>query len=390
MNNKDYIVVASWSAFGDTWHAYSAAICFKAKYPDKKIIFACNEEWLPLFERSEIISAAVDIKKVNRNDPNVIFSSFDIDEKWNANQVLDGYWGPEGWQKIIDSGMKYNFKVEPWEVEFVLEKLKRTEGKKIILFNTRFEQEVKQGASVNYLRNLSLQKQLDIMETASYLRDDIMFVRYLGHKEPDDVDRSCDYIIDVGKEFGILGQAIMMKLADFLIAVQSGVHNFAQAMELPRIMLVPCRDDNMTGYSHPDPCANPAQNQRYLWANKTNGDICSYVKPREDARTVDAVWDNFWYRRKRQFKYRLLEDIQIKDVCSILNYRLDNPDAIGHDMFFENRPMCEYCEMKRDFGKCPLYEYPPVLRNGKIPGQVEGIFEDLDISKKPWSKYFPA
>ena len=96
---------------------------------------------------------------------------------------------------------------------------------------------------------------------------------------------------------------------------------------------------------------------------------------------------NFWYRKHRTFKYRLLEDIDIKDVCDELDRRLDNHDAIGKDMFFEDIPMCYHCEMRNDFGKCPLYEYPPLLRNGKIPGQVSGTFKDLDISKGKWEKF---
>jgi len=397
MSNYKSILVGAWGALGDGLHGYSAACCFKAKNPDAKVVFACNHNWLPLMERSQALDAAIDIRTVSaetKRFDEVHWWAYDIDEKWKADEILEGYWGPTGWQRIVDSGFKYGFVFEPWEVEFVIERLKRAENKKIILVNTRFTQPDVDGASINNLRNLSLQKHLDIMKEAANRRNDIMFVRYLGHKEPDQESIDCDHIIDVGKEFGILGQSIMMCLSDFMISVQSGVHNLAQCMELPRIMLVPCRDDNQTGYSHPDACANPAQNQRYLFSNHTSGDICSYIKPRKGARTLNSIWANFWYKKHRTFPYRLLEDIEIKDVCDELDRRLDNPNAIGRDMFFEGIPMCLHCEMRVDFkGKCPLYQYPPVLRSGRIPGQEEGTLKDLNLScfdaDGNWVKFWP-
>ncbi len=378
-DNPPRILVESTArVFGDSLLSYPLTAIFKAKYPGAHVAYAAGKIEKPLFEIAETIDEVtektVDNPSVPINDHKydiILRGAFDVDEKWQPEKFIDGFDGPDGWDRVREQGVKLRFNYTQSDIREVDRILSKADGrKKIMMFIPTRRPNMSIPWEISGWDIEKYQKVVDILNTE---RDDLHFFTFYGFQERPDQLVSAKNVTDLGR-IAAYDEVLLFSKADLLISTSTAVSAMiAPLVETPQVVIHTCEEDESPVWAGiPDKCVLPQARFTYLCSEKTTGEVISFVKPKAGGRIFEWNFNHYWDRQVVKRRMRMSHDIQPETVAEEVIRRIDNPEAPGREWFMPHGcSVCESCRLKHEKGIC-IYDFKPRLRNGLWMGENTG------------------
>jgi len=372
--------------FGDSLLSYPLTAIFKAKYPGSHVAYAAGKIEKPLFEISETVDEVtektVDNPSVPLNDHKydiVLRGAFDVDEKWQPKKYIEGFDGPEGWERVLSKGIRPRFNYPQKDIDRIANLLSKSDGKKkVMLFiptwrpNMSIPWEISGWDAGNYRK---------LVELINRERNDVDFYTFYSAQEESSNLSDIPNVTDLGR-LAAYDEVLLFKNMDLLVSTSTAVSAMiAPLVETPQVVIHTCEDDESPVWGGiPDKCVLPQLRLTYLCSEKTTGEVISFVKPDPGGRIFEWDFSHYWSKRVIRRRMRQSHDVSPERVAVEVMRRLDNPDAPGREWFVpQGESICNHCRLKNDYGIC-IYDFEPKLRNGLWMGENTG---SVLIDSKP-------
>ena len=372
------LVESTARVFGDSLLSYPLTAIFKAKYPGAYIAYAAGNVEKPLFEIAETVDEVtektVENPSVPLNDHKydiILRGAFDVDEKWKPGKFIDGFDGPDGWDRVREQGVSLRFNYTESDIRKTDRILSKAEGhKKIMMFIPTRRPNMSIPWEISGWDIEKYQKVVDILNTE---RDDLHFFTFYGFQEQPDQLVSGKNVTDLGR-IAAYDEVLLFSKADLLISTSTAVSAMiAPLVETPQIVIHTCEEDESPVWAGiPDKCVLPQARFTYLCSEKTTGEVISFVKPNAGGGIFEWNFNHYWDRKVIKRRMRLSHDVEPEAVAEEVIRRIDNPKAPGMEWFVpQGRSVCESCGLKQERGIC-IYDFKPRLRNGLWMGENTG------------------
>ncbi len=372
------LVESTARVFGDSLLSYPLTAIFKAKYPGAVVSYAAGKIERPLFDIAstidEVTEKTIDNPAVPLNDGKydmILRGAFDVDEKWKPRRFIDGFDGPDGWDKVIDSGNLLSFNYPEGDLKRLRDVLARSEGKKRVMMfiptprpNMSIPWEISGWDIANYQR---------VVELLNSERRDLEFFAFYGHQETSHDAIRGPNVTQLGR-LAAYEEVLWFSHIDMLISTSTSVSGMiAPLVETPQVVIHTCEEDSSPVWSGiPDKCVLPQLRFLYLCSHKTTGEVISFVKPEAGGRIYEWEFNHFWKRSVVKRRMRESHDVKPEAVAEEVLRRLSNPDSPGKEWTLpEGRSICESCRLKQELDIC-IYDFKPRLRNGLWMGENRG------------------
>lgn len=364
--------------FGDSLLSYPLTAIFKAKYPGAYVAYAAGKIERPLFEIAETVDEVtektIDNPSVPLNDYKydvVLRGAFDVDEKWQPRRFIDGFDGPDGWDRVLDSGIHLNFKYPQKEIDRVDKLLARSNGKKKVML---FIPTYRPNMSIPWeISGWDEEKYRRLVEILNNERNDIDFYTFYSAQEESKRLSDIANVTDLGRLVAY-EEVLLFQKMDLLISTSTAVSAMiAPLVETPQIVIHTCQDDEAPVWGGiPDKCVLPQLRFTYLCSEKTTGEVISFVKPDRGGKLYEWEFSHYWSKSIIRRRMRSSHDVTPERVAEETMRRLDNPTAPGREWFVpQGESICGHCRLKQDYGIC-IYDFEPRLRNGLWMGENTG------------------
>jgi Methyltransferase domain len=369
------LVESTARVFGDSLLSYPLTAIFKAKYPGCETSYAAGKIETPLFECADTIDnvteKTVDNPSVPLNDSKydiILRGAFDVDEKWKPEKYIEGFDGPDGWDKVEQMGHRLNFNY-PLEKRAEIEnKLKPYEGKKKVMM---FIPSKRDNMSIPWeISGWDVEKYQEVVNILNEKRDDLAFFTFYGFQEKHDKTVVGPNVVDLGKMYAY-DEVLWFQNVDLLISTSTAVSAMiAPLVETPQIVIHTCEEDGTpVWHGIPDKCVLPPLRFLYMNSHKTTGEVISFIKPEPGESNYTWSFNNYFEGKIIPRQMRQSHNINPQVVADEVICRLDNPNAPGKEWFMpKGEKVCVSCELKKKYGKC-IYSFEPRLKNGKILGE---------------------
>lgn len=369
------LVESTARVFGDSLLSYPLTAIFKAKYPDAQVSYAAGPIEKPLFEIAETVDEVtektIDNLSVPLNDGKydvILRGAFDVDEKWHPEKYIDGFDGPDGWDKVEQAGIHLNFKYPRDEIDKVKNQLEPYEGKKkVMLFipsprpNMSIPWEISGWDMENY------QRLVDILNAG---RDDLQFFTFYGFQEEHSKLVSGPNVTNLGK-LRAYDEVLWFQNIDMLVSTSTSVSAMiAPLVETPQVVIHTCEEDETpVWHGIPDKIVLPPLRFLYMCSRKTTGEVISFVKPEAGGKIWTWNFNNYFEGKVIPRRMRVSHDVKAETIAEEVDRRLNSPSAPGREWFIpQGETSYKYCKLPEKYLKA-IHDYKPRLKNGKVIGE---------------------
>jgi len=392
LKKKDHppkiLVESTARVFGDSLLSYPITAIFKARYPGADVSYAAGRIERPLFEIAETIDQVTDKTVDNPSVPLddykydiILRGAFDVDEKWQPKKYIDGFDGPDGWDKVLNSEARLRFNYPRADRDRISRQLEEAEGrKKIMMFIPTWRPNMSIPWEISGWEVSKYQRVVDILNAE---RSDLQFYTFYGHQESSNDLVTGSNVTNLG-QLAAYDEVLWFSNIDLLISTSTSVSAMiAPLVETPQVVIHTCEEDESPVWSGiPDKCVLPQLRFLYLCSNRTTGEVISFVKPESGGKTFDWDFNHYWERRVVRRRMRKTHDVEPETIASEVIRRIDNPEAPGREWTLpEGRSICDSCRLKQEKGIC-IYDFKPRLRNGQWMGEsLDSVMVDAGIGR---------
>ncbi len=364
--------------FGDSLLSYPLTAIFKARYPGAHVAYAAGKIEKPLFEIAETVDEVtektVDNPSVPLNDYKydvVLRGAFDVDEKWQPRKFIDGFDGPDGWDRVLDKGIRLKFNYPQEDIDRVDRMLAKSNGKKkVMLFIPTYRPNMSLPWEISGWDAEKYRKLINVLNSQ---RSDIDFYTFYSAQEESSSLVDIPNVTDLGRLVAY-DEVLLFQKMDLLISTSTAVSAMiAPLVETPQIVIHTCEDDEAPVWGGiPNKCVLPQLRLTYLCSEKTTGEVISFIKPGRGGKLYEWEFSHYWSKSIMRRRMRSSHDVTTEQVAEETMRRLDNPKAPGKEWFVpQGESICSQCRLKQDYGIC-IYDFEPKLRNGLWMGENTG------------------
>jgi predicted SAM-dependent methyltransferase len=372
------LVESTARVFGDSLLSYPLTAIFKAKYSGAHVAYAAGNVEKPLFEIAETVDEVtektVDNPSVPLNDRKydiILRGAFDVDEKWQPGKFIDGFDGPDGWDRVREQGVNLRFKYTENDIRKAEGILSKAEARKKIMM---FIPTRRPNMSIPWeISGWDIDKYQKVVDILNAERDDLHFFTFYGFQEQPEQPVSGKNVTDLGR-IAAYDEVLLFSKADLLISTSTAVSAMiAPLVETPQIVIHTCEEDESPVWAGiPDKCVLPQARFTYLCSEKTTGEVISFVKPNAGGRIFEWNFNHYWDRKIIRRRMRVSHDIEPEVVAEEVIRRINDSETPGREWFMpQGRSVCESCRLKQEKGIC-IYDFKPRLRNGLWMGENTG------------------
>lgn len=390
------LVESTARVFGDSLLSYPLTAIFKAKYPGAEIAYAAGKIEKPLFEIADTVDQVtektVDNPSVPLNDGKydvILRGAFDVDEKWKPQNYIEGFDGPDGWDKIEKMGIKLNFNYPDQKVREIENKLASHEDKKKIMM---FIPSPRPNMSIPWeISGWDVENYQQLLNALNNVRDDLVFFTFYGFQEKHNKQVSGSNVVNLEQMYAY-DEVLWFRHMDMLVSTSTSVSAMiAPLVETPQVVIHTCEEDETPVWNGiPDKCVLPPLRFLYMNSHKTTGEVISFVKPEAGGKTWTWNFNNYFEGKVTPRQMRVSHDVRPETVAEEVNRRLNKPHAPGREWFVpQGEPVCKSCRLLQKYGKC-VYAFKPRLKNGKIMGEeTESVYLTSSENKKAVNQTAP-
>ncbi len=377
------LVESTARVFGDSLLSYPLTAIFKAKYPGAEVSYAAGKIEKPLFEIAETVDEVtektVDNPSVPLNDGKydiILRGAFDVDEKWQPEKYIEGFDGPDGWDKVEQKGIHLNFNYPQEDIERIKRQLEPYGDKKKVML---FIPSPRPNMSIPWdISGWDVEKYQKLVNVMNASRDDIQFFTFYGFQEKHSQLVSGPNVTDIGKIYAY-DEVLWFQNIDMLVSTSTSVSAMiAPLVETPQVVIHTCEEDETpVWHGIPDKIVLPPLRLLYLCSRKTTGEVISFVKPEAGGKIWTWNFNNYFEGKVIPRRMRVSHDVKPETVAEEVNRRLNNPEAPGREWFIpQGESAYKYCRLPEKYLKA-IHNYKPRLRNGKVIGEeTEAVLLD--------------